>query len=53
MREAFYQLWTEFLQAIWLGFLYGVTISIGVLVCFNMLRGIAVFQKAAKMLCAE
>ena len=50
MIEALYNLFSETLDAIWAGVLYGISISIGLVVVFQVVKLLLQFHKAAQLL---
>jgi len=49
MREALHALFSEALESIWAGILYGISISVGLIVVFVTLRYVTIFHKAAQL----
>jgi hypothetical protein len=49
MRDAFYDLFGEFLDAIWRGVCFGITGAIMLLMAFHTLKGIGILKKAAQV----
>lgn len=50
MREALHNLFSEALEAIWAGVLYGISISVGLVVVFQVVKWLLQFHKAAQLL---
>lgn len=50
MREALHHLFSEALEAVWAGMLYGISISVGLVVVFNVVKWLLSFHKMAQLL---
>lgn len=53
MKETLHNLFSEALEAIWSGVLYGISISVGLVVVFQVVKWMLQFHKMANLLAGQ